>query len=504
MTGRYMMLELLKRWLGPDKHAPTPKARQTVLEPGVGRITPGKAFSQTASKNPMARPNDRYTDQSLSAIRYGKDPAEILQALSKWDPDVSAGIWNFVRVAESGWRIIALDKNGVPKANLQKKLDAIVMRLNWAQDYTQFTMPLSLDGMVSQMVKYAVLRGALAYELVLGEDRTVSEFAGVDPVRVNFKQPENGIYKPFMKDAQGKEVPLDFPTFIWEVLDPDVDSPFEQPMLLSAINAVMFRVSVYEDLQRVVKRTAFPRISVKLLEETMIENAPMEVKVDPDMLRDWLRARKNEIATELEAISPQDALVMWDSVEVDMLESGSNPTVDFRPLIQAIDQLVITAMKTLPTILGRNFSSSQTLSATETLLYTKSVAGLQRLVERAMSRMFTLALLLEGSQGVVQFKFNPVELRPLSELENQWAMRQARVLELLSLGFVTDEDAAQQLTGSPTLPPTYTPLSGTGFYGGSAKNGADDTQAGDTDSGTGADPRAAERTGGGRAPRGQT
>jgi hypothetical protein len=64
-----------------------------------------------------------------------------------------------------------------------------------------------------------------------------------------------------------------------------------------------------------------------------------------------------------------------------------------------------------------------------------------------------------------EFAFSAPDLRPESELAAFRAMDQSRVLELLSLGLLSDEEASIQLTGK--LPPAgMTPLSGTGFKGG--------------------------------------
>lgn len=493
----------IARWLAPELHAPRSKKRDSVLEPGVGRVTPVQSFAPGSKGQPVARPTGRYTDSSVADLKTQQTPAELLYTLSRWDPDFSNAVWNFMRVAESGWKAIGCDKEGNPDSKVQERLELMLQRLNWAQDYTQFTMPLSVDGVVAQLTKYVVLRGALACELVLGEDSLVRELVAVDPVRVQFMQPENGVFKPFMKSNDGKDVSLDFPTFVWEVLDPDAETPYEQPPLLSAINAVMFRIGVLEDLQRVVKRVAYPRITVKLLEETIIANMPLDVQVDPEAKAKWLKDRKTEVARLLEDVRPEDALVMWDSMEVGILSDENNPTIDFRPLIEVLSQLITSSLKTLPTIMGYKFSSSQTIAATETLLYTKGVRGIQRPVERAVSRMLTLALLLEGTQGVVKFKFMPIELRPETELENQRAMKQARILELHSEGWISDEEAAEELTGESVLPPSLAVKSGDLRRGDSARQEAEEVQEGDSDSGTGSDPRARERSGGRRAPRGQ-
>jgi hypothetical protein len=85
------------------------------------------------------------------------------------------------------------------------------------------------------------------------------------------------------------------------------------------------------------------------------------------------------------------------------------------------------------------------------------------------SRAFTLATRLLGYDVVVEFRYSPVELRPETELEAFKQTRQMRVLELLSYGFLTDEEASLELTGK--LPPKgFKPLSGTQFKTGGVKD----------------------------------
>ena len=79
-----------------------------------------------------------------------------------------------------------------------------------------------------------------------------------------------------------------------------------------------------------------------------------------------------------------------------------------------------------------------------------------------LSQTLTLAVRLLGYDVTVRFAYDRIDLRPDSELEAFKAMRQSRVLELLSLGSLTDEEASLMLTGR--LPLAGAPkLSGTGF-----------------------------------------
>ena len=100
--------------------------------------------------------------------------------------------------------------------------------------------------------------------------------------------------------------------------------------------------------------------------------------------------------------------------------------------------------------------------------------GIQRPVEEVMSRILTLAVRMYGVDTYVRFAFSPINLRPEDELEAFKTMHQARILEQLSEGFLTDEEAAQALGTGPRAPGAP-PLSGTGFMRGNS--GIDATKA---------------------------
>jgi hypothetical protein len=126
--------------------------------------------------------------------------------------------------------------------------------------------------------------------------------------------------------------------------------------------------------------------------------------------------------------------------------------------------LAASALKTNPSMMGmRMAGGSQNVASTEAMLALKLAGMFQGPVKTVLSRALTLAVRLMGVDAYVKFKFDPVDLRPESELEAHKSMRQSRVLELLSYGRVTD-DEAQTLLGLGSLPASAETLSGTGFY----------------------------------------
>lgn len=459
----------MKKWLDTpigSMFAPATTARTQAADVPVGTLSRSRvsAGETVDAMNPLARADRNTHRLSLADYRYAQDADELLKTLSKIDPDVSAGIWNFLRLGNSGLKCTAITDKHAPDDKLQRALELILFRFSGMDNFKDWDIHKPINQVAMTILKYILLRGGAGLELVLNPARTAQKFVIIDPVKIRFKHPKLGVFKPYQVDSTGKEINLDIPTFFWGLLDPDADSPYETPPFLPVIQAVLFNISVMQDLERVVKRVAYPRISVKIIEQTLRKFAPLGAQADDEAMTKWLRAQKAEISASLSNIAPEDAAVFFDSIEVDVLEAKGNTTVDFRPLKEVIDQRIIAGLKSLPTILGRQFGSSQTLSGVEALLYAKSIASLQEIVAHMLSRALTLALRLEGYKGFVKVSFHPVNLKPENELEAHKALQQSRVLELLSLGLITDEEAAEALTGSPTLPAGYKKLSGTGFY----------------------------------------
>jgi hypothetical protein len=114
----------------------------------------------------------------------------------------------------------------------------------------------------------------------------------------------------------------------------------------------------------------------------------------------------------------------------------------------------------MPAILGRDSSGST--ATTSAMLFLKNANIIRTKLNTIYSRMLTQAVRLMAQDVYVEFTYAELDLRPQAELEAYRAMYQSRILEQLSLGFITDEEASIKLTGN--LPREgHVPLSGTMF-----------------------------------------
>ena len=125
------------------------------------------------------------------------------------------------------------------------------------------------------------------------------------------------------------------------------------------------------------------------------------------------------------------------------------------------------------------------MASTESALFARYCEGIQAKVNSILSRALTLALRLLGHDVYAQFSFDRVDLRPDSELETFRVLKQSRILEQLSIGMITDDDASIELTGR--LPADGAQiLQGTFFKTGSSAPSDPNLAAAQGDNNTGA------------------
>jgi hypothetical protein len=213
-------------------------------------------------------------------------------------------------------------------------------------------------------------------------------------------------------------------------------------------------------------RALQPRFVAKIVEDKVRNTAPPEIASDPEKMGELFNNLIDQITQVLGNLQPEDALVSFDNVEYSSMNAdsnGGNVAKTMETVQKLIESKLAAGAKTLPAVLGRD--STGTAATTSTMLFMKNANIIRTKLNVLYSRALTQAVRLQGNDVYVEFKYADLDLRPQGELEAYKAMEQSRVLELLSLGLISDEEACVQLTGN--LPPDgYSPKSGTMFKSG--------------------------------------
>ena len=455
------------------KPSKTPKAGQDALILPKSLVVGIQTVDLSTNRGqdiPLPDAATFYFNQDIASIRSLTDPYSAMRALRKMSGDVGTAIASYVRLASTELNYLVYDGTHQLSDDGMLVLRTFLSSLENLVDYTYgYDDRLSVYETIESNLNEVMLTGACAIEVVLDKNRLPFRLQTVSPSQLKWRigtgDTGNGITHKIIpwQQLQGVTVMLDVPTFISARLDHDMTLTYPKPPMEGALNAAVFSAEAMQDIRRAVRRSGHSRLVVTIDTEKVVKSAPLDVRGDTSKMQGWLETVRSSLENQIAGLNPESGLVVFDTVKAEYLNSEIGASADYSPFMDVVDGQTATALRTPPSILGKRMGGSQSVSSSESLLFLKHVAGVQKPVETVMSKVLTLCIRLYGFDGYVQAKFSPVNLRPEEELEAFKAMKQARILEQLSLGFLTDQEAAEKL-GTATRPPGAPPLSGTMFY----------------------------------------
>lgn len=421
-----------------------------------------QTFNPSATGNVLSLPTFREHLTDIFSARTALDSRALLKDLFITDPDMSASVNAFLTVADTEPIFLVKDENGQIDRQGQQLFNQILASLTTRTDYTAqgFKIVQSLNQITESMRYMLLLRGAIGAELVISKVFTPAEIRLVDMGYVEWYEKAPAQFTPQQRDVGGNIISLDIPTFFatWFRRDPTgiyTNSPF-----VSAINTIAARQQIINDLYRIMRLTGFPRMSIKVLEEVVLKNAPPAVKMSPESQRNYLQDQLRVITNMVNGISVDQTFIHFDSMEPGMInEKAPGNAINIDSVISALNAQNQAGLRTMATIIGRGETGVNTATV-EARVFSMNAEELNEPVADALSQIFTLALRLQGSQSRVECRFQPVELRSATELETQLLIRAQRLKADLSLGIISDEeytlmmynrlplDGAEELSGT--------------------------------------------------------
>jgi hypothetical protein len=419
-----------------------------ISDPGIGWTWSPFAFA--ARRHQTAHQLDFQQLKRLSA-------AELLEILVSTHPDISDAVWMFLRLAETPWSIAVSKVSGALDSVGQRHLEEMLKGIGAPQMGAGFTHSPALSTRIMQTVMMMLVRAAVCIEVEPTPNlRGVRDIHIVDPARIEFRADENGRLVPWMRaDSIPRNIPesqrslwqgnykrLDSPTIIWEALDSFPDDPYGREPLLPVLQVVFFEIQVLADLQAVVHNQGYPRLEVKVLQEVLMKRAAEafpQLKADPKAFQDFVDKQLQAIADYYSALEPDDTITHFDTTELKAVGvEGKGPTIDVSKLISIIEARIATGCKTFLTMLSRHTGTAEGARSTDTLIYQKSVAAIQKAAARAWGRALTVALNLMGRQGTVEWTFDAPDLRTPDQQEKDFGARIANAKLLLDQGAVDE------------------------------------------------------------------
>lgn len=424
------------------------------------------SFLRSASATTSALPRREMSLAStdIETFRNAGNTRKVVQKFATANPDLSAAVFAYTRTAiTKGYVAVAKNMDGTFNPEATNLLQQMLIRFDVIGDYNDgFGNIGSMRSTSEALAKELMFYGAMSLELVLGKDRLPARLQPISVTNIEFVQ--DGTGKRPQQRIAGTLIDLDIPTFFYVALDQDLLEPYADSPLQSAIQPAQFATEFMNDLRRVVQKAIHPRLVISIAEDAIKKSLPPEVFSNKEELDKYRTQIISAIETQINNLKIDDALVQSDAVKAEYMTGGNTSLeAEYTTLNNIINSKLATGAKTMPSILGMG-TGSQNIASTETMLFLKNADGaIQQKLNEIYSQALTLGLRLFGLDVYVEFRYSDIDIRPEAELEAFRSMKQSRILELLSLGMMSDEEAALALTGH--LPGKgFKPLSGTGFF----------------------------------------
>jgi hypothetical protein len=433
------------------------KSKQTTLPSFFTSASPSKTSA-------IPRSDNQLLNADITALRStSRNSREAVRNFVGASPDLAAAVYAYIRLAVSGdYTAVAYTMDSQIDPEATKLVQAILARMEYVGEYGNgFSQNPSIRASSESLAKELMLYGGAALEVVFDKALTPTKLQPISITNVDFIADGLGV-RPIQ--TIGSEVrDLDTPAFIYTSLDQNLLDAYATSPLEPALQPTLFSQELLNDIRRIVKKVLFPRLKAVINEDRFRANLPAEIQFDPEKLNEYMTSFILDLETRMNNLQPEEALIYFDTLELTLESRGNDSLGDELKVLQSlIDGKMASGSKALGAVLGHGAASSN-IASTEAALFLKSVQGaVQTKLNEMYSRALTVAARVMGVDCYVKFKYADIDLRPAAELVAFHQTKQAMVLEQLSLGLITDEEASIQLTGH--LPPEgYTPLSGTMF-----------------------------------------
>ena len=429
----------------------------------IGKARSQSPYSSSKPGDTIRRDDASDVNRAIRDSRSAASAAAAMRGFNETSDLVGTAVANFVALANIGHTVRCYETatQEFSKAGTLAA-EAVLASLSTTWSYQEgYADKRGLSAYLETMLLEVILTGGVGLELVLDKARLPRDLNIFGYDSIVWVAKGNGRKVPAQKDAQGNLIELNLPTiFVAESMKP-ASRRYAIPLLHSGLQRVVHYETFLSDSWKVITRAGMSRLVVSLDYDKVVQSAAPEVRNDPAKLSAYLEEVRTVHQTVLSDLAPEDALVTYSLAEVAALKV-TGEKAEIGDLMNQLSGMVATALKSNPSHLGLRIGGSQNTSTTEALLVAKTAKLFQKPVEEVLGQALTLACRLYGADVNVTFEFNDIDLRPASELEAYLAIKQNRVLELLSLHRVNDEEA-QAMLGLGSLPPQAEQLAGTNF-----------------------------------------
>ncbi len=420
--------------------------------------------------NRLSNATDEFIKKNWHNINISQiqsfDSRRLFKLFAANDSSFSASLYTHLRMMVDKYTLTAYKTNKTIYKEGQEYLSSLVEKLdyedNWAEGFSQASTLLDQIGRIGRNILTSDNASSAIFLEINSDTYELERIYPIDCDRVFFDTTDGTGFnakktppKPYIYQ-NGQKVSLNIVNFLWQPLDPDAEELVGNNPLRPALRNTFTKIEFLENLRKVLKNQAWPKIKVVLDGEAAVNQAPMEVRNDAKKLIEFLNSYISDVKDQLTNIEADQNLVVWDSVkEMSFLESKNN--FDPRPIAELLDSEAISSLKAPPSTVGKGGSTKtgEGLASAELVIFRRTIKALRRNIENVLSRAFTLALRLKGLQGYAKYRLKEFSLRPPEESSQFNQILQQNIIDAWNTGSIGTAEKDRKiryihdLTGEP-------------------------------------------------------
>jgi hypothetical protein len=379
---------------------------------------------------------------------------QLIRQIRDYNADASKAVSNTLRLANGRWSF-KVYKTGTdnPDRRGQRLVDEFV-RDQAVNPTIGMEYGGGFDVLIDMIHLTAATQGAAAGEIELVESLDgIADIIIVNPWLIDFERDEGSLRWVPGIQGFGSFTALHPLQFKYIPVDPEPGVPRGRSPFWSALDLVFFQMEVLRDLKAAVHFSGYPRIDISVAWESVLavikETRPDLLEpTKGEELREYLDLYLGDIESLINSLEPDDAFIHFDSVTGDYIVP-SGKSVSTGELTAAIDTQIISGLKQLPVLLGRNEGATTTHATVQWQVYVRELESFQRVSSRLMSWVMTFFLRVNGFQSQAVLEYEP--LRTVDRQAEATAMKTETEAALLQVaaGWIDHDEAAERVVGHP-------------------------------------------------------
>ncbi|USK72671.1 phage minor head protein [Peribacillus asahii] len=371
------------------------------------------------------------------------DIIEKLKIVRDVNPDASMAIWNVLRLANNGHELEAISPNGKVDKVATDQLNELASRVGKLYGG-------GADQLINVLLLSAFTSGAIALEVELNESVTdVVDFHAIEPFSLDYrKNKETGELELVQKQSSGEYKVLNQEQVFYYPIDPDINDPYGRSPMLPVLQVVFFQAQVLQDLKKAVHHFGYERFDISVVEEAIINNLPEHIKSGgPEIIADYVASYVTDIQEQMMDLEPDDDFFHTDSVKIDTIGGSGGRSMDAKAVIDVINQQMVTSLKQLPILLGRNEGTTETHGTIQWQIYVAGIESIRRSIKRLLERAYNVALQVYGKQLRARLEFEPIRVNDRKADAEAEEVETRVKIQQVNQGWITNDEASNAIVG---------------------------------------------------------